>query len=128
MEETQDILDARADALVEDHERLLDTLIEYRKHHNLTQLEVADRMGVTQPTVAGFERYDANPTLSTLRRYAMAVGARLETKVVDDCVSHNEVFTRFTRLVQNSGAGMPWPGPRPRTLTEWGNVTPAKVA
>jgi len=42
-------------------------------------------MGVSQPTVAGFERYDANPRLSTVRRYTLAVGARLCTTVIDDC-------------------------------------------
>ncbi len=47
-----------------------------RKKHHLTQADVAERMGVSQPTVAEFERYDANPTLSAIRRYALAVGAR----------------------------------------------------
>lgn len=75
----------RADALVEDHEQLLSALIELRKKHRLSQSVVADRMGVSQPTVAGFERYDANPTLSTIRRYAVSVGARLLTSVIDDC-------------------------------------------
>ncbi|VXB36195.1 hypothetical protein PSCLAVI8L_130563 [Pseudoclavibacter sp. 8L] len=50
--------------------------------------EVGARMGVSQATVSGFEHYDANPTLSTIRRYAMAVGARLEIKVNDDCDAH----------------------------------------
>lgn len=36
-------------------------------------------------TVAGFERYDAHPTLSTICRYAVSVGARLRTSVIDDC-------------------------------------------
>lgn len=75
----------RADALVEDHEQLLSSLIELRKKHRLSQSVVAERMGVSQPTVAGFERYDANPTLSTIRRYAVSVGARLRTSVIDDC-------------------------------------------
>jgi transcriptional regulator with XRE-family HTH domain len=53
-------------------------------------------MGVSQPTVAGFERYDANPTLSTLRRYALAIGARLETRVIDDIVRYREFGATVT--------------------------------
>jgi transcriptional regulator with XRE-family HTH domain len=40
-------------------------------------------MGVTQPSVAAFEREDSNPTLSTIRRYALAVGARISYQVLD---------------------------------------------
>lgn len=74
------------EALLLDHENLLKDLIAIRKKHNLNQGEVAERMGVTQPAVAQFERYDANPTLDTVRRYAMAVGARLHTKVEEDTI------------------------------------------
>jgi transcriptional regulator with XRE-family HTH domain len=80
-----DTLDRRADALVDGHVRLLRDLVAMRTAHGLTQAEVAERMGVSQPTVAAFERYDANPTLSTLRRYALAVEARMETAVIDEC-------------------------------------------
>ncbi len=78
------VLDARADALEENHENLLRDLRKMRIEHGLTQEVVAERMGVTQPSVSQFERYDANPTLDTVRRYAMAVGARLSTTVIDD--------------------------------------------
>ncbi|MDR1188565.1 MAG: helix-turn-helix domain-containing protein [Bifidobacteriaceae bacterium] len=77
-------LEHRADALERDHDSMLESLIELRRRHGLTQAEVAARMGVTQPVVAQFERYDANPTLSTVRRYAMAVAATIETRVHDD--------------------------------------------
>ncbi|MDR1188372.1 MAG: helix-turn-helix domain-containing protein [Bifidobacteriaceae bacterium] len=82
--ETDEALDRRADDLVRNHENLLDALVAMRKRHGLTQAEVAERMGVTQPSVAQFERYDSNPTLSTIRRYAMAVGAVVKSQVVDD--------------------------------------------
>lgn len=88
--EDLDVITRRADSLIEDHSALLKKLVALRREHGLTQAEIAERMGVSQPTVAGFERYDANPTLSTLRRYALAVGARLETRVVDDCVNAQE--------------------------------------
>ena len=79
-----EVLDARADALEENHENLLRDLRKMRIEHGLTQEVVAERMRVTQPSVSQFERYDANPTLDTVRRYAMAVGARLSTTVIDD--------------------------------------------
>ena len=79
------ILEERADLLVDARDRLLEGLVSLRKEHNLSQQTVAERMGVSQPTVAAFERYDANPTVSSIIRYAMAVDALLDIKVVDDC-------------------------------------------
>ena len=78
-------LERRADLLVDARDRLLEGLVRLRKEHKLSQQTVAERMGVSQPTVAAFERYDANPTVSSIIRYAMAVDALLDIKVVDDC-------------------------------------------
>lgn len=78
-------LELRASRLVDDRDALMASLIGLRREHGLTQQDMADRMGVSQPTVAAFEHYDANPTLATLQRYAMAVGAVLHTQVIDDC-------------------------------------------
>lgn len=86
-----------ADLLVDSHDQLLSELIATRKKHGLSQEKVAERMGVSQPSVAAFERYDANPGLSTIRRYALAVQASIEHRVVDQCcirlsqVPRNEV-------------------------------------
>ena len=78
-------LEHRADLLVDARDRLLEDLVSLRKEHHLSQQTVAERMGVSQPTVAAFERYDANPTVSSIIRYAMAVNALLDIKVIDDC-------------------------------------------
>ncbi len=56
--------------------RLLFSLIRMRRDRGLTQQDVADKMGVTQATVSAFEKMDADPKLSTIQRYAMAIGAR----------------------------------------------------
>ena len=72
----------RATQLVENDRALLRRLIQLRGDQGLTQQDVADRMGVTQPTVARFEAYDSNPTLASIRRYAHAIGA-LVTHVVE---------------------------------------------
>ena len=72
----------RATQLVENDRALLRRLTQLRGDQGLTQQDVADRMGVTQPTVARFEAYDTNPTLASIRRYAHAIGA-LITHVVE---------------------------------------------
>lgn len=84
--ESEEVLESRAMSLVENHEALLRELVALRHKHRLSQGQVAERMGVSQPAVARFERYDSNPRLSTLRRYAMAVGARMCDVVIDDDV------------------------------------------
>lgn len=55
---------------------VIDRLIQIRKDRKLTQKQVADRMGVGQSTVAGFENEGSDPRLSTIQRYARAVEAR----------------------------------------------------
>lgn len=83
MKEGLNTIEALAELLVDADDSLLAQLVELRKSNGLTQLEVAARMGVSQPTVAAFERYDANPRLSTIRRYALAVGAEITHTVTD---------------------------------------------
>lgn len=61
----------------EEARRLVDALIALRKQCQLSQVEVAKRMGVRQPTVSGFEKEPSDPRLSTLQRYARALDARL---------------------------------------------------
>lgn len=82
-------IEARANSLVKAHAEHLRELIGLRIKHDLTQEMVAERMGVSQPTVAALEHYDSNPSLSTIRRYALAVEAKLNIEVVDDCAEHH---------------------------------------
>ncbi len=84
MNEDLAVIDARAHSLVESHSAQLSDLLELRRKHHISQEIVAERMGVSQPTVSAFENYDSNPTLSTIRRYALAVGARISFQVIDD--------------------------------------------
>lgn len=103
-------VERRADALVQSHEELLEKLISMRSKHRLTQADVAERMGVSQPTVAAFERYDANPTLATIRRYALAVGARIDHSIIDDCIQHSPEAREdgVVMAVQMVNAGVYW--------------------
>lgn len=75
-----------AAALAESDEMLRAALVQARLDAGLSQQQLADIMGVSQPTVAGFERYDNDPRLSTLRRYAHALGVAVEHRVTRDGV------------------------------------------
>ena len=77
-------IDERAEQLVESHSNLLDELLSIRKQNGLSQELVGARMGISQPAVAAFESEESNPTLSSIRRYALAVGARIEHLVSND--------------------------------------------
>jgi ribosome-binding protein aMBF1 (putative translation factor) len=52
-------------------------LIEARTASGVSQEEIAKRMHTSQPAVARLEGGRANPSISTLRRYADATGTRL---------------------------------------------------
>lgn len=65
------------DALEEEF-ALASLLIEARTRANLTQAELASKMGTSQSTIARLESGKAAPSLSTLRRLAKATGTRLE--------------------------------------------------
>ena len=49
-------------------------VIQYRVEHNLTQTELARRLGMRQPHVARLEAGDHEPSLATLRRLAQVLG------------------------------------------------------
>ncbi len=57
-------------------------LIDARMKANLTQEEVARRMGTTQSVVARLESGSPMPSLRSLKRYASAIGGKLEIRVV----------------------------------------------
>ena len=61
--------------------KLAPVLIEARAKSGLSQREVAERMGTSQPTVARLES-GHKPSLKTLERYAAAVGMKIEIHLV----------------------------------------------
>ena len=61
--------------------QLARVLIEARAKSGLSQREVAERMGTSQPTVARLES-GHKPSLKTLERYAAAVGMKIEIHLV----------------------------------------------
>jgi len=57
-------------------------LREARERAKLTQAQLAERLGCSQQAVAQAERWDANPTVRFLRRWAAVTGSRLEISFV----------------------------------------------
>ncbi len=57
---------------------LIETLVRARVERRLTQEHVAAVMATTQSSVSNFERVGGDPKLSTILRYARAVGARVQ--------------------------------------------------
>ena len=62
----------------------LDQVLKARTKTGLTQAEVAERMGTTQSAVARLESANVkhSPSLATLQRYALALGHRVEVRLV----------------------------------------------
>jgi predicted transcriptional regulator len=60
---------------------LADDLVAKRVKLGLTQTEVAARMGTSQSAVARIESGGADVRLSTLERYAAAIGAELHWRL-----------------------------------------------
>ena len=63
--------------------RLLDDLVARREAMGLSQTEVAARMGTSQSAVARLEGRRADLRVSTLERYAAAVGQRIDWRLAD---------------------------------------------
>ncbi|GEL16681.1 helix-turn-helix domain-containing protein [Pseudonocardia asaccharolytica] len=57
---------------------LLDELVAARREGGLSQTEIAARMGTSQSAVARLERGDVDARLSTLERYAAALGRTVD--------------------------------------------------
>lgn len=51
-----------------------------RRSAGLTQAQLAERLGTTQPVIARLERDDANPTFETIQRALVAAGYEIELR------------------------------------------------
>jgi predicted transcriptional regulator len=61
---------------------IIESLVRARTKANLTQAELAERLGTTQSAVARLEGGKVSPSVATLQRYAEATGARLKIDLV----------------------------------------------
>jgi transcriptional regulator with XRE-family HTH domain len=64
----------------------LDEVLKARAESGLSQAEVATRVGTTQSAIARLESSAAkhSPSIATLRRYARALGYKLEIRLVKE--------------------------------------------
>lgn len=72
----------RATKLTRDLRRVIRDLKAVREARGLSASHVADAIGVHRSVISKFENQSGEPKLSTLLRYAHAVGAELEINVV----------------------------------------------
>lgn len=61
---------------------LVEALVRARTAANLTQAELARRIGTTQSAVARLEGGRVSPSFATLQRYAEATGTRLTVGLI----------------------------------------------
>ena len=69
-------------AALEEEFTLIEALLDARRKAGLTQAQVAERMGVTQPVVAKLEGGKSNVSFATLKRYAHATGCKVKVEFV----------------------------------------------
>ncbi len=92
----------RADALALADENLIAVLVRLRDELGMTQTDVAKKLGISQPAVCEFERAGNDPRLSTIRRYAHAIGVYIEhTPSVDAAEWGRPVAERLTPTTAN---------------------------
>ena len=77
-----DELTERAMYLVEQDTQLMNALVNQRKKLGLTQADVEERLNWAPGHAHEFEVYYANPPLSEIRRYALAVNAEVTHSVI----------------------------------------------
>ncbi len=77
MEERRSVFPGFAD-MADRRRRLVDELVSLRRARGLSQTEVAARMGTSQSAVARLEASAGDLKVSTLERYAAAVGSSIE--------------------------------------------------
>lgn len=118
--------------------KLIRELKAVRVSSGATVAETAATMGVDDAVVYRFEKGGTNPTLATVRRYALAVGAMLDLsaasvsdhtkktvqKAADSIVRNSAKhadFISFHTLEPAPGwlTGRPCEVPEPRTVTPW---------
>ncbi len=87
---------------LEEEYRLTREMLAARSKFGLTQEAVAELMGTTKSAVSRLEADGKHaPSLTTLKKYARAVGCRLEIKLVPNA----HLTRRSTRTAKKQAAG-----------------------
>ncbi len=82
-QKTKSTISSKQLALSNENEwaNLIEKLVDIRVSKGLTQQDVADLLGVTQPAVAQLELITSNPTINRIKLYALALGVELKLGV-----------------------------------------------
>lgn len=87
---------------LEEEYKLTREMLAARSKYGLTQEAVAELMGTTKSAVSRLEAAGKHaPSLTTLKKYAWAVGCRLEIKLVPNA----RLTKRSTRAAKKQAAG-----------------------
>jgi len=70
------------DALLAEYQ-IIQELIELRIKENLTQNEMAKRIGIPKSNISRFENGKHSPTLHTLERFAAGLNKRIQIRLVN---------------------------------------------
>ena len=98
--------DALADELVRADFAWIDQLVRLRKQTGMTQQQVAQAMGRSQSVVSDIETMNSDPRLSSLRRYALAIGAVVKHRVMLRPADH-PLVTPARVTTASGGEGTP---------------------
>ncbi|MFA6061623.1 MAG: helix-turn-helix transcriptional regulator [Gallionella sp.] len=79
------VVRAEYDRIEREEMPMFESILKARKEAGLTQAQVAERMGTKAPAIARLENAlitgTPSPSLSTLRKYAAALGKKLEVRL-----------------------------------------------
>ncbi len=72
------------------NDELLDALVEKRTELGVSGRELASRMETSQPSIARLESGDVDPRLSTVQRYAAALGYVVKWELMEASCESSE--------------------------------------
>lgn len=94
--------------LLDEDERLIESLVAHRKRAGLTQQQVAEHMGIDKSGVSKIESGSRDLLQSTLRRYMLAIGAVGSTRV-EPVQRYADRRTRdYSRVQASEPASVSW--------------------
>lgn len=79
-------------------------LLVYRKKHNLTQKELAEKLGVSQVMISKIESGTTNLSIKTLAKIAARLNSNLTVSlnlVYEELIEEKEYETRFEELINH---------------------------
>jgi len=101
---------ALAQQLALEDQFLVHKLIQLRKAREISQTDIASKLGVSQAAISAFERLGNDPKLSTIRKYARAIGAMIRHQVDENG------FTEFSESITHFSSESPTTTP---TAAAW---------